>query len=219
MTRGNTHTLLLVALVALMSIAYGSWSLLVQQESVSPTVRCHQYVDTPNLYGYCIYNSMDASASPLRVIEACFEAGNWEASCRHGWVAARLAERSPPEAALLLEVCGENDDCRLDVIDHQPVTDLLGHLNTCAEVVRSKGIDCAAHAAQTWWWSHPDTTEVERIGREVERYPELIGFYLGAASACGADIPCPENPQVQSFCEVTARGLRNQPAGCPPRRQ
>lgn len=223
--RGLSPLLLLTLVVALSSITYGVGALIRQEPGASSVMDCEEYASSPNLFGYCIYQRVGSNANPMEVIDACFQAGTWEANCRHGWVSARLAEAEPPPSVLLLEVCGEDDDCRLDVVDREPAGDLVARLQRCAEIVRTKGSDCAAHAAQLWWWGGPDRAEIARVGESRHPYPELIGFYLGASVACplapdrdrSGPAVCPENPRVMSFCEVTARELALRPNRCPPR--
>lgn len=183
--------------------------------TADPTVVCGNYRSLPEVYGYCVYHHTPGGLTQADALAWCREALSWEDECRHAWVSDQIFRGVATPLDALLEVCGEDPNCRLDALDFRPSADVLEQLNRCQLYGGTHAGDCAVHATQRWWYTTPKPDELKRVARDAREFNERIGFFLGAAVACDAAITCPEGPRTQSYCRGWAEDLYKNPQRCP----
>lgn len=187
-------------------------------EAVDAVDLCRPYAAFGRVYGYCIYARADLDQPEAVAMATCAAAGPWQDDCRHAWVQGQLrALGSAASAASLLATCGEDADCRLDVLDALPASDLFRQLDRCAHLAGENRADCGVHAAARWWRSGPSPAEIQRVGQQAHDFVEPLGRYLGAAAACYTIAPCPDAGPVARACASQAAWYQEHPETCPRR--
>jgi hypothetical protein len=183
--------------------------------TADPTLVCGNYRSLPEVYGYCVYHNLPGGIQQAEAVVWCTKAQTWEAECRHAWVADQIFRGAATPLEALLEVCGEDPNCRLDALDFRASADVLEQLQRCQTHGGAHAEDCAVHATQRWWYTTPTPAELQRVARNARAYNERIGFFLGAAVACDAAITCPEGPRTESYCRGWAEEFAKNPQRCP----
>ena len=178
-------------------------------------VPCRQYVDTPDTYGYCIYNMSGGFQSRKDIETFCPQAGNWELECRHAWVAGKMHDRDNYTTEDLLQDCGENPDCTFELVDFRPADDVLVQLDRCNKYVRKHVRDCFGHAMQRWWFSRPDKEEVARVMAKSSTVPDRVAYYVAASVECAKIGTCDGEKFLTQLCKKNVLHFKKNPTKCP----
>jgi len=176
---------------------------------------CAPYREIPNAWGYCVYKHAGGFPTAEDVEAMCPSAGDWEASCRHAWVAGRMARGSGVDTDVLLSVCAGNDDCAFELIDFRPEAEVTDQIDRCREHAGRHAEDCVGHALQQWWFAKPDADEVARIAALDSGFPRKIGYQVAVSTFCSGVGSCDGHPDNQAMCETQLDILRRRPDSCP----
>jgi hypothetical protein len=187
------------------------------KESRRPEAVCGDYKDSPQTFGYCLYQQVHLMETADEAIRLCERAADWSSACRVAWVADRMVREPQTDMGLMLAVCGQDPDCRLDVLDASASADVVEQLDRCAEDALANGADCAGHALERWWLAYPDREEVGRLAAQSEVFPEVVGRFLAAAAVCSDTRPCPKAGPNRNNCEAWSQYLSQHPESCPSR--
>lgn len=176
--------------------------------------QCKMY-EGSSVYGYCIYKFAGGFPTVSEVDRLCGLAGEWEAECRHAWVAGRMHADSGVATDALLEVCAGNPDCSFELLDFRPDTDVLIQMDNCRKHTGKYAPDCVGHAMQRWWQAGVDEAEIERIAATPTPFPNKVGFWIGVSVGCYGVGECSGQAQTADFCRSTVENLSRNQNRCP----
>jgi hypothetical protein len=176
---------------------------------------CRDYGSDSYVFEYCLYTIARDYADLEEVGRFCSQAGEWEADCRHNWVAARMKEGSGLSTDLLVEACSGNDDCTFELLDFRPDPSLELQLDLCFRYAGRFRDDCGGHAVQRWWLTDPDEGELMRVASLETSFPEKVGYYLGVSVACEGLGSCEgAHSSVQDSCQRHVDTVGRRPERC-----
>lgn len=182
-------------------------------EGVPPV--CAPYQDEPEVFGYCLYKVAGGLPSVELLDAMCSQAGDWEADCRHAWVAGNMKD---PEVPLetLIEACGGNADCTFELIDMRVSDDVVEQIERCQRWVLPYLDDCVGHAMQRWYLTKPDAEEHARLANTVLPGADRVGHFLGANVACREVGTCEAaTSPTTSRCQKAVEHFERNPSSCP----
>lgn len=175
--------------------------------------RCAAYAGTGDVAAYCAYRLVSSVEAASEMLEVCGEGGPWSVPCRTAWVEPRLHPGSGVDAPTLLGACGEDPDCRLDVLDHRPQP-LRAQLDACAAEARENLRHCVSHAVARWREDGAQDPRFEDLLADPGPAPALLGEYLAEAVACDRNGSCGGPPALAQACEARSEALRRDPHQC-----
>lgn len=184
-----------------------------------PVTRCEPYRDVPNAWGYCLFSEVRTLVDPAAVGPLCAQAGSWRAECVRTWVTARLEPRSGFSTEALLQVCGDESDCALEVLDARASGDVADQIARCAAFAGTLGSDCAGHAMERWWLPGPSDAEIRRVAGLSTAFPDRVAFFIAASVVCEGKGTCDGEPALEAACEKAAGTFRADRMKCPGRRR
>lgn len=177
---------------------------------------CQPYEANENTWQYCVYTMAGGFPSADDVKAICPLAGDWEAQCRHAWVAGRMQPGSGVERDALLLACGDgNDDCAFELIDFRYEERVDDQMALCRAHAGRHAEDCTGHALQRWYMGKPDAAEVARVNTLDTGYPMKVGFWTAASAFCAGTGSCEGIDDNRRQCEIQVGIFRRRPEGCP----
>ena len=183
--------------------------------SIAQLSGCQDYLDLPEVYGFCLVQWAGRGQGRRSVDEMCSEAGDWEDECRVAWVTSRAGEHSHWETDLLLDACPPAaGDCRFEVLDKRPNRDVSVQIQLCFERARAYSGDCVAHALERWVRTRPSPDEIETVAQSAIA-PDRIGQYVATLKVCfGIIDECVGSEAVVTECERRLDQLVAKPEVC-----
>jgi len=169
------------------------------------------------VFGHCRKSRAGAIEGLAEARAWCAEAGRFEADCRVVWVEPRIAPQSGVGTDELLAMCGEREDCALDVLDHRRDPDPVAQAARCVAHTGQNGTHCIRHAIQRWR-SRPPTAEglddlLRRSATLEGEGPQWFAGHAAEVVACDRVGSCAAaDPAVRPLCESTAARLATDPA-------
>ena len=124
----------------------------------NPLPACQEYAQDIKSYSYCVYQLATSFKDVQSVDKYCSQALEWQDACRQAWAVSKVESIPIPD---LIEICGKNDDCSLEVLDKKPHNDVLEQLKLCARYGGKFAPDCAMHATQRWYFEWPEAEILE----------------------------------------------------------
>lgn len=175
--------------------------------------RCADYEGTGSVADYCAYRLVSSVESVDDVLEICGTGGPWSTPCRTAWVEPRLHPDSGTDTPRLLEACGVDEDCRLDVLDHRPLA-LRAQLDACAAHARSNLRHCVSHAVDRWRAAGARDPDMATLLADPGPAPLLLGEYVAEVVVCDRRGECGGPPGLEQACQDRAEVLRSDRSLC-----
>jgi hypothetical protein len=175
--------------------------------------RCEAYAGTGEVAAYCAYRLVSSVESVSEMADICGTGGPWSVPCRTAWVEPRLHPGSGVDAATLLRACGEDPDCRLDVLDHRPQP-LRAQLDACAAEARENLRHCVSHAVARWREAGARVPTFDALLADPGPAPALLGEYLAESVVCDHRGSCGGPEALSQACEARSEALRRDPHQC-----
>lgn len=174
---------------------------------------CAVYDQTGSVSEYCAYRLVSSVESVADVLSLCGEGGMWSGACRTAWVEPRLHPDSGVDRAVLMQACGTDADCTLDVLDHRPLP-LRDQLEACATAAGANLRHCVSHAVSRWREGGGQEPTLEALLADPGPAPALLGEYLAEAVVCDGRGRCGGAPAVAEACTARAEVLRRDRGQC-----
>jgi hypothetical protein len=152
-------------------------------------------------------------SSPMQ----CDQAGAWKQDCRHFWVENQLWNTDTPKD-LLLKVCGNNQDCILDVLDVRHSKDVYQQLIQCEQWAGTNQRHCASHAMQRWRYVNKSSQDFFGLLKLQNPFAEEIGYWLAVTQFCDKTGECSGKGDAYQICIDYVVDLRQTVIACPQNR-
>jgi len=144
---------------------------------------------------YCWYTH----APKLESIEQCTAAGDWMQDCRHFWIENKLWTTEMPRNELLQD-CGQNNDCTLDVLDARHSSSIYEQLILCEQWTGNNQRHCASHAMQRWRYTERSADDFNRLLALQNPFAEEIGYWLALTQHCDHLGQCQGSGDAYQIC-------------------
>lgn len=155
---------------------------------------------------------MQPTRAQMEVACAAIDAPE-QGGCRTAWVDERLRVNDTPRG-VLLDACGPQAECALQVLDAYPEPEPLAQLAVCSRA-GSFEPDCRGHAFQRWALAAPDAAEVARVVAGSPPDDRRLGYFLGLVVACQGTISCPADAgPMASECSQARQKFARSPEDC-----
>jgi len=175
--------------------------------------RCAAYDQTGSVSEYCAYRLVSSVESVADVLSLCGEDGTWSGACRTAWVEPRLHPESGVDRAVLMQACGADADCTLDVLDHRPLP-LRDQLEACAAAAGENLRHCVSHAVARWREAGGREPTLEALLADPGPAPRLLGEYVAEVVVCDGRGRCGGAGEVAEACTARAEVLRGDRGQC-----
>ena len=173
---------------------------------LEPLTVCDTYAQDIDVYGYCVYQNAHSLPDVESVDKYCSQAERWTEDCRQAWV---MSQTNHP-LKKLLQVCGSNAECSLELLDSRRLNDVLQQMKLCIDHTGPFSRDCVMHATQYWYFTWPTAEEIQKVAEHRHYYPDQVGLYIAARVACDGVGSCEGEQEVQIQCERYVRIFQNQ---------
>lgn len=175
--------------------------------------RCAAYDRTGSVAEYCAYRLISSVESVTDVLSLCGVDGTWSAACRTAWVEPRLHPLSGVDQAVLMQACGADADCALDVLDHRPLP-LRQQLEACAAAAGANLRHCVSHAVSRWREAGGQEPTLEALLADPGPAPTLLGEYVAEVVVCDGRGRCGGSSEAAEACTARAEVLRADRGQC-----
>ncbi len=176
---------------------------------------CSPYSESSNAHGYCIFQQVRRVVRPLEAASLCAWAGDWASECSQSWTNLYMPEEKGLTRDTLLMVCGEADDCALQVLDARAESDTETQVRLCELHAGRFARDCVGHAMERWWTGEPDGQSVARVASIRSPYADRIAYFVSASVACRGIGTCQGSDEIRRWCENSVEGFKAHPEKCP----
>lgn len=174
---------------------------------------CGRYAGT-STEGFCRARAAGEAARPETLDAYCAASGEWAPLCRQRFVRAQLAQGAAPRD-VLIEWCGGDADCALEVLDLRPASGWSEQRALCLERAGPYAQDCLTHALGRWATGAPTAGEFDALIADPGPDAALVGGWLGAVVACRGLRACPAEGPTAAACAEGEATLRAEPHRCP----